>query len=264
MKKWTIAVLCIATILCSSAAFADDDVKVTLGLKGWYNWWTHSATYSDGSSNSWNNGSAFMIGPSLNLKFGKVFLGASYLQSTSNYKAPDWFDNGGGDTMEFERKDLDLTVGFMFTPYFGAFVGYKTIDAPMKYTNPNSTPTFSGVDMGSWKLKGPGIGILGNAPLGRSAAFYGNLAFLSVKQEYEYPATSFVDSTGRTISLAGGTTSSYDMTGGALEFGVAFAMTERASANVGFKYQTFSGDSSAGTTHTQTFYGPVFGLNLSF
>lgn len=252
MKKWTIAVVCIVTMLCSTMAFADDsDVKVTLGLKGWYNWWTHSIDYASGTSHSWDNGSSFMIGPSLNLKFGKVFLGATYLQSTKDYEAPDWFSTN--DTMKFSRKDLDFTLGVMFTPYIGAFLGYKTIDAPMKYTN--SSYPVADLDVGSWKMKGPGIGILGNAPLGRSAAFYGNFAVMRVSQEFDYNTT---------VVTTGGTVQSFDMTGVSLEFGGAFAFSEHASGNVGFKYQTFSGDDKSSNTHHQTFYGPVFGLNFSF
>lgn len=246
MKKILMVLVAMLMTLSSSMVFADDDsnVKVTVGVKTWYNWWTHSITYADSTSKSWDNGSAFMLGPSLNVKFGKVFLGASYLQSTSNYKAPDWFTTG--DTMEFERKDIDATVGIMFTPYFGAFIGYKSIDAPMKYTNP---PAISGESVGSWKLKGPGIGVLGNVPLGSSAALYGNLAFLRVSQEFAYNT---------------GTQSSFDMTGASIELGGAFAIVRHLSSNIGLKYQTFFGDDSAGNTQHQTFYGPVFGLNLSF
>ncbi len=245
MKKWIVTVMTASIMLCASVAVAEDSpVKVSLGLKSWYNAWTHNVDYADGTTHSWNNGSAFMLGPSLNIKAGGVFLGASYLKSLSDYKANDW--NTAGDSMAFERKDLDATVGYMFSPYFGAFLGYKTIDAPMTYTTKTggTDPTENGI----WKLKGPGIGILANAPLGRSAALYGNLSVLKVKQEFEYAAA---------------TSSSFDMTGASFEIGAAFAFTRSLSSNIGFKYQSFWGDSTAGNTHYQNFYGLTLGLTYT-
>ena len=53
----------------------------------------------------------------------------------------------------------------------------------MTYTNVSGL--HEALNDGTWKLKGPGIGILANAPLGKSAALYGNLSFLEVKQEFE-------------------------------------------------------------------------------
>src|SRR5574341_443063 len=201
MKKVCIVLIAVLLAFSSSMAFAD--TKVTLGLKSWYNWWTHDRDYASGTTKSWDNGSSFMVGPSLNIKAGKVFFGGSYLQSTSNYEAPDWFAPEDADRMEFERKDLDITAGVMFTPYIGVFVGYKSIDAPMEYTNAASTPTFSSADFGSMTIKGPGFGILGNIPLGQSAALYGNLALLSVEQQFEYPVRTFVSSLGNTRGWRG-------------------------------------------------------------
>ena len=247
MKKIVTVLLSVTLIFCSTAAFAVD-TKVTLGLKAWANSWDETIDYIDGTSNSYDMGSAFMLGPSLNVKLGKVFLGATYLKSMSDYEAKDWSYPGSGDTMTFERKDLDITLGVMFVPYFGMFVGYKTVDAPATYSDP-----FYGItneSVGTWKLKGPGIGILGNIPLGRAAAIYGNLAFLSLKQEF---------------ALSGGSTvPSYDLTGIAGEVGVAFAFTESLSANIGFKAQSFSGDNEAGDTVDDTFKGLTLGLNYSF
>lgn len=261
MKKVCIVLIAVLLAFSSSMAFAD--TKVTLGLKSWYNWWTHDRDYASGTTKSWDNGSSFMVGPSLNIKAGKVFFGGSYLQSTSNYEAPDWFAPEDADRMEFERKDLDITAGVMFTPYIGVFVGYKSIDAPMEYTNAASTPTFSSADFGSMTIKGPGFGILGNIPLGQSAALYGNLALLSVEQQFEYPVRTFVSSLGNTRGSTG-TTPAFDMIGASFELGSAFAFSEIVSANVGFKYQSFWGDDAYDNTDTQSFYGLTVGLNFTF
>ncbi len=230
----------------ASAVFADEGFfKASIGLKGWYNWWTHTIDYADGTSHTWNNGSAFMLGPSFNIKVGGAFFSGTYLQSLSNYEARDWFTTN--DSMEFERRDADLTLGYMFIPYFGAFIGYKDIDAPMTYKNASGVH-LSAYD-GHWKLKGPGIGILGNVPLGQSAALYANLAYMKVSQKYS-------DSIG--------TYSDFDMTGATFELGGAFAMSRHVSTNIGFKYQQFSGDDSAGDTQYQKFYGLTAGVNYTF
>lgn len=244
MKKILLVIVSVMMIVTSTAALAE--VKATLGVKSWYNWWEHTVDYSDGTSDSWDNGSSFMIGPSFNLKLGKAFLGASYLKSTSDYEAPDW--NTNGDMMQFERKDLDATVGVMFVPYFGIFLGYKSIEAPMSYTNQFGVRDSTKDE--TWKINGPGIGILANAPLGRSAAIYGNLAFLDLEQEFE--------------SATGISSSSFDMVGVSFELGAAFAFSRVVSSNVGFKYQTLSGDSAAGNTHHQNFYGLTLGVNFTF
>lgn len=255
MKKKFVVLVSVLMILCSSVAFADDgDFKATIGLKGWYNYWDHTIDFPSGSK-TWNNGSVFMIGPSVNLKMGPAFLGISYLKSTSNYSAPDWYYSD--DTMEFERTDLDLTLGFMFTRHFGAFLGYKSIDAPMKYTR--TSAGFDAVDVGTWKMKGPGIGLLANATMGSRAAFYGNIAFMKVKQEFDQN-----DALASAYGITAGTVDSFDMTGVSLELGFALAFTENLSSNIGFKYQTFSGTDESGYDETHSFYGPTLGLSFTF
>lgn len=245
MKKMIPVLFGITLIFCSTAAFAVD-TKVTLGVKSWYNSWTETVDYVSGTSDSYDMGSAFMLGPSLNLKVGKVFLGATYMKSLSDYELKDW--QNSGDSLKFERKDLDLALGVMFVPYFGMFVGYKSVDAPAKYSNP--ALGINNESLSTWKLKGPGIGILGNVPLGRSAALYGSLAFLSLKQEF--------------VSPSGSTTSSYDLVGVSGEVGVAFAFSESLSANVGFKAQSFSGEDDFGNTSDDTFTGLALGLSYTF
>ena len=60
------------------------------------------------------------------------------------------------------------------------------------------------------------------------------------------------------------TASSFDMIGASFELGGAFAFSSSLSSNVGFKYQTFWGDTDAGDTHHQNFYGLTLGLNYTF
>lgn len=257
MKTKFVVLVSILMVLCSTVAFADDDsdFKVTIGLKAWDNSWKHTRDNFGGGTQSWNNGSSLMVGPSVNFRFDKGFLGVSYLQSTSNYKAPDWFT--ATDTMEFKRTDLDLTLGVMFTNHFGAFIGYKSIDAKMQYIN--AALGADKLDSGSWTLKGPGIGLLGNVSVGDAGALYGNMAWMRVKSQFDY--TSDLIATTYSVS---GTVEQVDLTGFSLELGFAYAFSQHLSSNLGYKYQTFTGDNEFGDTETHTFNGVTLGLSLTF
>jgi len=159
--------------------------------------------------------------------------------------------------MKFERKDTDVTAGYMFVPYFGIFAEYKVIDAPMKYTSAVDF-SYSDRDLGSWKMKGPGIGLLANAPLGESSTFYASLAFLKLDQDIEYPVTA--------VSPVG-SSSSFDMVGFSVELGTAIAFSSSLSSTIGFKYQTLWGDETRGFreyTHYQDFYGLTLGMSYTF
>ena len=246
MKRTLLVLSMFALLLGAQAAFAETPFKATVGVKSWYNSWEHTITFSDGTSKTWDNGSSFMVGPSLNFKLGGAFLGGSFLKSTDDYEAPDWITIG--DKMQFEREDTDLTLGYMFLPYFGAFVGYKQIEADMTYYD--LTGAHFPFHDGKWKMSGPGIGVLGNVPLGQSAALYGNLAFLSLEQEFSDNIT--------------GSSPSFDMVGASFEIGGAFAFTRWLSSNIGFKYQSLWGEDTDQDDHSQDFYGLTLGLNVTF
>lgn len=245
MKKVFLFFASMVIFWSSAVAFADD-TTVTLGLKTWYSYWKESTDYLGGGSDSNSYGSAFLAGPSLNIKFGKPFIGATYLMSVQDHEVSDYLVPG--DTMKFERKDLELTLGYLITKHFGMFIGYKTIEATERYTFVPSG--YDNENAGTWRLKGPEIGILGNIPLSPSAAIYFNMALLRMEQEFEYPG--------------GSTTSLFDMTGLSGEAGVAFSFSESLFANIGVKALAFTGDDDTGDTYTHTFYGPTLGLNYIF
>ena len=245
MKKHLIVLAMLLIVISASAASADD-TKVSLGLKMWQNKWETEIEPPVGAPKTFDNGSALMVGPSLNIRFpSQWFIGAAYLVSTQDYEAKDYFN--AGDTMTFERKDLDFTLGYMFNSYFGLFVGYKSIGQDMTYNDP---PSVQNLAAGTWELKGTGIGILGNIPLGETAAIYGSFALLSMKQNYQTP-------TGTNISLD-------DMAGASIEVGLAMAFTDTLSANIGIKSQAFSAKDEFETTTTESFAGLTAGLNFSF
>jgi len=250
MRKTLVAMTAAIFMLTAGIASADD-TKVTLGVKMWSNKWEEKSEILGGGSSTTDMGSSLMVGPALNIRFpSNWFIGATYLKSTKDYEQKD---AATGDTFAFERKDLDLTLGYMFSPQFGLFFGYKTIDAPATF----KMAGISDFSVGTWKLKGPGIGILGNIPLGESAALYGNLALLKMKQEFVFSdqMAAFAGSSG---------IPSYDTVGASLEIGLAMAFTQNLSANIGIKSQSFSGTDEFDTTYTDTFAGLTGGLNFTF
>jgi hypothetical protein len=243
MKKLLVVLVGILLFAVATTAFAD--VKATVGVKVWANKWDWKVEDSAGNSKTWDNGNAIMAGPSLNLRFADhFFVGASYLKSMKDYESSDWVTST--DKMAFERTDIDLTAGVMFSRYFGFFVGYKTIEAPATYSD-IGVPASSA---GTWKLKGPGFGLVASIPLGGSGALYGNFAFMKMKSSWDDPS--------------GASNPSIDYTGGSIELGGAVAFTQSFSGTLGYKIQSFSGDVSGGGTETHTFSGPTLGLNYTF
>jgi hypothetical protein len=243
MKKLLVVLVGIFLFAVATTAFAE--VKATVGVKAWANKWDFKQETLGGSSKTWDNGNSIMVGPSLNLRFADhFFVGATYLKSMKDYESSDWFSST--DKMAFERTDLDLTAGVMFSRYFGFFAGYKTIDAPATYSD-IGVPA---MDLGTWKLKGPGFGLVASIPLGGSAALYGNLAFMKMKSSWDDPSGGSLDST--------------DYTGGSIELGGAVAFTPSFSGTLGYKIQSFEGDVSGGGTDTHTFSGVTLGLNYTF
>lgn len=219
-----------AVMSMGTVAYADD-TSVSVSIKGWYNSWEEK--YQGETIKS--DDPVFMVGPSVNVRSGNWFGGITYLTSTSgDYTFSDIIFQG--DILEIERKDLDIIVGYMLSPRFGVFAGYKSIEAPAKYSYGGSS-----YDYDALKLTGPGIGILGNYPFeGINASLYGSLALMSLDYEWGDVAD--------------------DVSGASLEIGVNYAFTENLSGNVGIKSQSFSGSEDA----EDTFSGPTFGVNYTF
>jgi hypothetical protein len=235
MKKVIVVVLVFACLFMATASYAAE-TKVSVSLKGWYNSWEEE---DDTTGQTFDFGSALLVGPAINVKFGNgVFLGGSFMKSTSDYESTNVIFIG--DTLTIERQDVDLTAGYMFNPYFGAFIGYKSIEGDATLSMGGSS-----ADLGTLKLTGPGVGIMGNYAFNEMIALYGSLAFMKIDYEFE-PA-------------GGGTTDTDDLTGASFEIGLAFAFTQNFSGNIGIKSQSFSGD-----FYTDTFTGPTFGLTYTF
>jgi hypothetical protein len=250
MKKTIpVGIVLIATLVAATA-FASD-TKVSLGLNLWSNTWKETVKTEGGAVRDFDNGRALMAGPSLDVRYSKDwFARISYLTALSDYQSPDWF--ASGDTMKFKRTDVDLMAGYLLHDPLndvnvGVFAGYKTIDAPAFYTN--RAAGLNNVDAGTWKLRGPGLGVLVEKPLDASTLLYGNLAYLFLQQEFAF---------------SGGSVSRFDTGGWALEVAVAHFFTKAMSVNVGIKYQRFKGDKDNGDNITDSFSGLTAGVAYTF
>jgi hypothetical protein len=254
MKKTIpVGIMLIAMLATAMPVVASDasDTKVSLGLKLWSNTWKETVTSEGGSTQKFNNGSEPMVGPSLHVRFWKDwFADITYLTAFGDYESPDWI--ASGDKMKFERTDVDLMAGYLVhDPYntlnVGLFVAYKTIDASASYTN--QAAGLNNVDVGTWRLGGPGLGVLAEKNLDESTLLYGNIAYLFLEQEFAYSS---------------GGVSRFDTGGWALDVAVAHAFTKAISANVGIKYQRFKGEKDNGDDITDSFSGLTAGIAYTF
>lgn len=251
MKKTiAVAIVLIATLGAATAAVASD-VSVSLGLKTWANTWKENVKPGGGSARNFDNGRELMAGPSLSVRFRKNwFADISYLSALGDYESSDRF--ASGDKMKFERADMDFLAGYLLRdPYndlkIGLFVAYRTVDAPASYTN--QAADLNAVDFGTWKLRGPGLGIRAEKPLDDSTLLRGNVAYLFLEQEFTF--------------TSGGLTR-FDTGGWALDVAVEHDFTDAVSAGFGVKYERFKGEKNNGDDVTDSFSGLTAGVAYTF
>lgn len=235
-KRLVIMALTVMLILVSTLVFAQD-IKTTLSLKGWYN--SMEIKLPLGEKQESDN-TVLMIGPGLNVTFGNnIFLGGSLLRALSDYEF-SYYEYPSNGVEKISRTDIDLMGGYMFTPRFGAFIGYKYIGGD--YTD--EWPKGRVWSEAKYSISGPGIGILGNIPLSKTVLLYGNLSYMSLDFELD-------PDTGLTVTEA--------VDGASAEIGVAFAVSPKISLNVGFKSQSLEAE-----IVKFTFTGLTVGFNYNF
>lgn len=243
MKKLMMVLLAGAVLFGGGGLACAEETTVSLGLKVWGNSWEFE-DMANGTKIEYDP--AVMVGPSLTVKNANLFFGATFLATTQDYSNTET----PGFEFNTSRTDLDLIAGYMFTPRFGVYAGYKSLEATLKATAP--LLSLNDQDAFDITIKGPGVGILGNYPFNDVVAVYGNLGFLSVKATSKpTPEWSAIDPTAVETSET--------LSGVSIEIGAAFVINESWSANVGIKSQSFTGDDSK-----NTFSGGTGGVTYTF
>jgi hypothetical protein len=207
MKRILIgAVAALLLIATNGVALAQERTEVEVGVKFWFNDWTHDVP----GVPSVTSDTTALFGPTIEVKFpNQVFMEGSYLVSTSDYDFPDG--------TRFDRQDLELSVGYMIVPGFGVLAGYKNVDMKEQFTGEKDT------------VYGPLIGIIGIAQVDPYLSFYGKFDYLFTK-----------------FKATGGGLPEFreDNPGWIFEFGVKFAFTREFLGTIGYKYETTEGNDS--------------------
>lgn len=259
-KRFIVGLALLMVMVVSSSVFA----SVSIGVKGWSNSWERTDTMTstvngvstDTEDKVKSEAPILMVGPSLNIRSGSLFLGASYLQSNGDYV----FSESGSDPLygnwkvqtNYKRKDIDAMIGLMLSSHVGVYVGFKSLAGDITGTYTQNGAIISKMT-GTFEITGPGVGIVGNIPLGDTLVLYGNLSVMQLTDK--------------------DTTNKDKIAAAAAELGLAFAIGESLSANVGFKSQTLASQhteknaftSGTDTTkHVDKFSGVTAGLNFTF
>ncbi|HSQ78164.1 MAG TPA: outer membrane beta-barrel protein [Nitrospirota bacterium] len=218
------AVAALLLIAANGTALAQERTEVEVGVKFWFNDWTHDVPGASITSDT-----TALFGPTIEVKFpNQVFVEGSYLVSTSDYDFPD-------DT-RFDRQDLELAIGYMIVPGFGVLAGYKN----------SSFKERAGFDVGlEDKVYGPLIGVIGIAEVNPYFSFYGKFDYLFTKFKETVAGSAFEE----------------DNPGWIFEVGVKFGFTREVFGNIGYKYETNEGNDS---NVRDTFSGLTLGALVKF
>jgi opacity protein-like surface antigen len=212
MKRILIgAVAALLLIAANGAALAQERTEVEVGVKFWFNDWTRDQPIFGSTTSD----TTVLFGPTIEVKFpNQVFLGGSYLVSTSDYDFPDG--------TRFDRQDLELEIGYMIVPGFGVLAGYKN----------SSFKERAGLDVGlEDTVSGPLIGIIGIARVDPYLSFYGKFDYLFTRLK-------------ETGGAGPGSVFEEGNPGWIFEFGVKFAFTREFLGTIGYKYETYEGNDS--------------------
>jgi len=205
MKRIASGVVAVLLLLTMSGAVRAEEgaevTEVTVGVKTWFNNWKREAA-SVGSETS---NYTLLIGPAIEAEFpNHIFVEGSYMMSASDYK----FSDGDNIVRKFDRADLDLAVGYMFTHTIGVFAGYRDSRFEEKDVDVKES------------VYGPLIGIRASAPLDEALSVYGKLSYL---------LTTFKSSEEGM--------GSEKAPGWVAEAGVKYAFTKEFAGSLGYKFE---------------------------
>ena len=226
MKRIASGVVVIVFLLSMhGAARAEETVKATAGLKTWVNSWKKE---QPGAESMKTNTSA-LVGWTAEAEFSnRVFVGISYMVGAFDYI----FDRPAG-TLEVERNDIDVVLGYRFKHNVDVYTGYR------------STRIEEEVTKVKVNLSGPLLGLRGSVPLNNTLSIFGELILLPFINKATYGVTE-----ERETALG--------WFGGA---GVRYAFTRQIAVALGYRYETTKGKH---TRVTDTFAGATFDAVYAF
>jgi hypothetical protein len=185
------------TVLVCPVSAEESSLNYSIGIKGWSNQWETGYFFNDESYVGKNvqviTGSKFTLIPVLAVKYGNVFVSGSYYMKSNftfnkfSYRATYSTVGTIVETLESsaDRTEWDGNIGYYIHPSVAVSLGYKNIT--QDYTSTYSSPgiTYSQpTSKSTTEIKGPTIGITGNAPISGGFGLYGNLAYGWLKAKY--------------------------------------------------------------------------------
>ena len=226
MKRIASGVVALVLLLSMhGAARAEETAKATAGLKTWVNSWKKEQPGAESMKTS----TSALVGWVAEAEFtNRVFIGASYLMAAFEYR----FDQPAG-TLEVERNDVDVVIGYKFKYNVDVYTGYR------------STRIEEEVTKVKVNLSGPLLAIRGSVPLNNTLSLFGELTLLPFINKAIYGVTE-----ERETALG--------WFGGA---GVRYACTRQITVALGYKYETTKGKH---TRVTDTFAGATFDAVYAF
>jgi hypothetical protein len=210
MKRILMAVSTVLFVLAMSGAVcAADNSGVDLGIKLWFNDWTHDVP----GFGSVTSDTALLMGPAINVNLGsKAFVEASYLVTGSDYRFSDPSVIGTTD-----RRDMDAAVGLRIIPEFSLLAGVKN----SRFNNSATASTST--------VFGPIIGFRADLPMDPYLGFYIGSNYLFTRFKEQDPGGSFHEGSP----------------GWTFEFGFKYSMTRQFVGSFGYKYETNTGNDSS-------------------
>ncbi len=240
MKKILSTLIVILLLGFTTVAKAKEGPQFSLGVKTWFAIWDE--TIAGGFDEQSDVG--LMLGPSFGARSGDFFVGVTWLEGSFDFE-DQFVAPGFTAELEWERRDLDIILGYNFHPRMGGFVGYKHIDVKQTTkvvdTTGGMAPIKSELDFNAF---GPGIGVNFNLPLeGKRLFFTGSISYLALELDSESSPTE--DFPGVSFDISG-----------------AYILKKMpASATVGYKFQRAETDNS---TIKEEFSGLTFGFTYAF
>jgi predicted porin len=170
-----------------------------------------------------------MFGPAVEVKFpDHIFVEASYMTSLNDYRFSDITGQ-----IKFERKDLDMAVGYAITPAVSVLAGYKESAFKEDVTGNKETNY------------GPIAGIRGSYALNEKTSLHGALNYLATRLKT-------ADAVGAERQKCPGWIA---------ELGAQYEFAKHTSVDLGYKYETTKTKDSK---IKDTFAGLTLGVKYAF